>query len=157
MKKLSFLLLLFLAFSCKKAEAKSTNKLTVKIPDVNFEKALIALGIDDKQDGELLRSSAVKVINLDIWDQSINSIKGIEAFINLKSLNCGRNQLESIDVSKNIALTKLHIYSNKLTSIDVSKNIGLVELHCSNNQLTSIDVSKNTILENLTHIAGISL
>jgi Leucine-rich repeat (LRR) protein len=56
------------------------------------------------------------------------------------------NQLTSLDVSKNTALTGLMCENNQLTSIDVSKNTALFVLHCNNNQLTSLDVSKNTEL-----------
>ncbi len=59
------------------------------------------------------------------------------------------NQLTSIDVSQNTALTYLSLHDNQLTSIDVSQNTALTELSLSNNQLTSIDVSNNTNLNRL--------
>ena len=39
--------------------------------------------------------------------------------------------------------------SNQLTSLDVSNNTALTYLDCGNNQLTSLDVSNNTALEYL--------
>ena len=68
---------------------------------------------------------------------------------NVTYLNCERNLLTSLDVSKNTALTKLYCYQNQLTSLDVSKNTALTSLGCSFNQLTSLDVSKNTALTTL--------
>ncbi|CAN0485703.1 unnamed protein product, partial [Hapterophycus canaliculatus] len=56
------------------------------------------------------------------------------------------NQLTSLDVSKNTALTRLHVYLNQLTSLAVSKNTALTDLLVYQNQLTSLDVSKNTAL-----------
>ena len=64
-------------------------------------------------------------------------------------LNCSWNQLTSLDVSKNTALTGLYCYNNQLTSLDVSKNTALKVLDCSYNQLTSLDLSQNTALTGL--------
>ena len=76
--------------------------------------------------------------NLDSLDLSKNTA--------LTDLDCGSNQLTSLDVSKNTALTDLDCGSNQLTSLDVSNNTALTYLDCSSNQLTSLDVSKNTAL-----------
>ena len=67
----------------------------------------------------------------------------------LTELSCEGNQLTSLDVSKNTALTKLYCNGNQLTSLDVSNNTALTDLECSGNQLTSLDVSNNTALTDL--------
>ena len=77
----------------------------------------------------------------------IESLKGIEFFTALETLDCRANQLTELDVSKNTALTTLYCDNNQLTSLDVSKNTALIDLWCVNNQLTSLDVSQNTALE----------
>ena len=59
---------------------------------------------------------------------------------------CDNNQLTSLDVSQNTALTLLWCYSNQITSLDVSQNTALTGLTCWSNQLTSLDVSQNTAL-----------
>ncbi|MBR6761808.1 MAG: leucine-rich repeat domain-containing protein [Oscillospiraceae bacterium] len=64
-------------------------------------------------------------------------------------LDCSGNQLTSLDVSKNLALTTLYCSDNQLTSLDVSQNAALYDLSCSGNQLTSLDVSGCTTLEYL--------
>ena len=64
-------------------------------------------------------------------------------------LRCYRNQMTSLDVSKNTVLEHLDCEANQLISLDVSKNTVLKFLHCFKNQLTSLDVSKNTHLEQL--------
>ena len=61
-------------------------------------------------------------------------------------LDCDKNQLTSIDISKNKALASLWCANNQLLSLDVSKNKALVNLWCWSNQLTSLDLSKNTAL-----------
>ncbi len=74
----------------------------------------------------------------------IITIKG-----NIKRLDCGGNNLTSLDVSKNTELKYLNCSSNNLTSLDVSKNTALIGLECHENNLTSLDVSKNTALTRL--------
>ena len=125
----------------------TTENPYVLIPDLNFEKALIALKIDDVQDGKLLRSKAEAVTELNVSYKSISNLQGIEAFKNLLSLICYTNQLTSLDVSKNVKLTNLSCGGNQLTSLDVSKNISLTSLACSDNKLTNLDVSKNVNLK----------
>jgi len=147
-------------------------RLDVYIPDANFEKALIDLGIDS--DGTInqsvLTSDISGVTSLDLSSKGISNLTGIEDFTNLEYLYCRSNQLTSLDISKNINLTELYCYENQLTSLDlsqnsaleilycgsnnlssldVSKNLNLRDLHCYNNQLTNIDVSLNTSLERL--------
>ena len=64
-------------------------------------------------------------------------------------MHCESNQLTSLDVSNNLALTSLYCYGNQLTSLDVSNNLALTTLHCESNQLTSLDVSHNMALTTL--------
>ena len=65
----------------------------------------------------------------------------------LAHLDCGYNQLTSLDVSKNTALEELRCGSNQLTELDVSNNTALEVLYCGSNQLTELDVSNNTALK----------
>jgi len=64
----------------------------------------------------------------------------------LATLNCSNNQLTSLNVYVNIALSVLGCYNNQLTSLNVSANTALTYLDCSYNQLTSLNVSANTAL-----------
>ena len=117
------------------------------IPDLNFEKALIAKGTDSgTPDGRVLTSKVASVTELFIMNKSITSLSGIEDFKSIKTLFCDGNQITSIDLSNNIALEDLSIGDNQLTALDVSKNIALKSLYFHNNQLDSINVSKNTAL-----------
>jgi len=65
---------------------------------------------------------------------------------NITYLSCYDNQITSLDVSKNTALTNLNCFYNRLTKLDISKNTALTSFSCSSNQLTELDVSKNTAL-----------
>ena len=68
---------------------------------------------------------------------------------NIVGLNCSNNQLTSLDVSRNVALTGLYCFDNQLTSLDISKNSMLFHLGCGGNQLTSLDMTKNVALNSL--------
>ncbi len=119
----------------------------VTIPDSNFLSALIDLGVDANGDGIISPEEAEAIISLKVQGDSISDMTGIEAFVNLENLNCGNNQLTSLDISKNTALTGLDCSSNQLTNLDISNNTALrIELSCGSNQLTSLDVSNNTAL-----------
>ncbi|MFC6876012.1 leucine-rich repeat domain-containing protein [Flavobacterium myungsuense] len=102
------------------------------IPDFNFESKLIALGIDTgTYDGKVLTSYINTLTSLDVSyvdgftssNGIITDLTGIQDFAALTSLDCGRNSLSTLDVSKNIALSNLFCYNNQLTTLDVSKNI----------------------------------
>ncbi|WP_143100729.1 leucine-rich repeat domain-containing protein [Spirosoma endophyticum] len=122
----------------------------VTIPDVNFEKALVAAKIDDVQDGKLLIASAQKVTRLEVASKQIASLQGVETFTNLQYLDIRSNVLTTIDISKATSLSALLGNDNRLTSLDVTKNVALKYLDCSSNMLIALDVSKNTTLNNLT-------
>ena len=121
----------------------------VNIPDEAFLNALIDLGIDTNGDGAINPSEAEEIPHIDVSDRGISDMTGIEAFINLERLLCWKNQLTSLDVSQNTALTDLYCAFNQLTSLNVSKNTALTVLHCFSNPLTSLDISNNSSLKNI--------
>ncbi|MBO4579439.1 MAG: S-layer homology domain-containing protein [Clostridiales bacterium] len=114
-------------------------------PDENFRNWVLSQ--DYGQDGKLTEAEIADVTSIDVYDKNISNLKGIEFFISLTELDCGDNQLSSLDVSENTALTCLYCNYNELTSLDVSKNTALTQLYCHDNQLISLDVSKNTVLK----------
>ncbi|MBB1194050.1 hypothetical protein DNC80_10285, partial [Flavobacterium sp. SOK18b] len=129
------------------------------IPDLNFEKKLIALGYDSgTPDGKVLTSNIKAVTSLTLDATTIADLTGIEDFVSLETLKCrgnsslgsgGNGLLTKLDVSKNLALKVLDFGYNKLTILDLSKNIVLTDLDCSANLFTAIDVTKN---KNLTKL-----
>ena len=142
--KLKLLFLLF--FTTLSSFAQETS-----IPDINFEKKLIALGIDSGiRDGKVLTGRISSLTSLDVSSASITDLTGIQDFKNLTSLICNNNNLTTLDVSKNTNLKTLYCYSNiQLTTLDVSKNTALTTLYCYFNRLTTLDVSNNTALKYL--------
>jgi Leucine-rich repeat (LRR) protein len=120
------------------------------IPDLNFEKKLIALGIDSgTPDGKVLTADISGVTILSLTNSSISDLTGIEDFTSLTDLYVRKNQLTSINVSKNTKLLYLDIGYNQLTNLNTKSNVLLTSLVCQQNQITSLDVSKNVLLEEL--------
>nr|WP_315250154.1 T9SS type B sorting domain-containing protein [uncultured Flavobacterium sp.] len=139
MKKLFFLLLLLCHFF---GFAQYTT-----IPDPNFEKALIDLGIDTGAiDGKVLTARVSGVPQLDVTGKNITDLTGIQDFLALSGLHCMDNGLTNLDISKNTALTVINCSNNQLAGLDITKNTSLTILICGNNKLTSLDVTKNTAL-----------
>jgi hypothetical protein len=124
---------------------------TVSIPDTAFLYALIEEGVDTNEDSLISYAEAEAVsYYLVLYSSNISSVTGIEAFVNLDSLNCVENLLTSLDVSENTALTYLNCTDNQLSSMDVSNNTALSYLYCGENQLISLDVSNCTALTYLS-------
>ena len=118
-------------------------------PDTAF-RSYVAAYVDWNEDGQLSPGNRRMVTSLYVSGRGIRDLRGIEYFSFLEFLNCNSNQLTSLDLSRNTALTVLNCNSNQLTSLDLSKNTALRGLYCSNNQLTSLDVSQNTALTDLS-------
>ena len=113
-------------------------------PDKIFRNYLLSL--NEGKDEKLTDNELSGITNMDVHAKSIHSLKGIEYFTSLKTLDCGSTRITVLDISKNTALTSLDCSGTDLSSLDVSKNTALTSLACSYCQLTSLDVSKNTSL-----------
>mgnify|MGYP000276788896 CR=1 FL=1 len=124
----------------------------VNIPDANFKAYLVEnTSINTNGDTEIQVSEASAFTGeISCIGQSISDLTGIEAFTALTELDCGLNNLTSLDLFNNAALEVLYCDYNELTSLDLSTNTALTELRCGENQLESLDVSINTSLTNLT-------
>ena len=81
------------------------------------------------------------VETIEVNGRNISNLKGIEAFPNLKELNCGNNSIQKLDLRQNPELEKLICNKNQLTQLDLSKNPKIYHLKCSENQLEQLDVS----------------
>jgi hypothetical protein len=64
-------------------------------------------------------------------------------------LDINVNQISSLDISQNTALTRLLCNANGFTNIDISSNINLVEVYCLYNNLITVNTSNNVNLEKL--------
>ena len=119
-------------------------------PDANFRTYVASFDKDNNK--HLTSAELAEVKDMTHISKSIGDLTGIEHFTALTKLLCQKNQLTSLDLSKNTALEELDCGDNQLTSLDVSANTALKQLYCMNNPLTALDVSKNTSLTDLNCI-----
>ena len=116
-------------------------------PDENFRNYLLntSYGYD-----EVLTNLEASMVNtIIVSKKNIQSLKGIEYFTELKELNCGYNQIETLDLSKNTKVSILECYDNGMTSLNVSSCEQMTRLECMENELTSLDVSNMPMLVEL--------
>ena len=114
-------------------------------PDANFRTYVATF---DKDNDDCLTPAELAAVEyMALYNKSIGDLTGIEHFTDLTKLDCRRNQLTSLDLSKNTALEVLNCNNNPLTSLVLGGNTALTKLSCTNNQLTSLDLSKNTALQ----------
>lgn len=128
-------------------EEKPLSIDATNFPDENFRKYLLEQEFG--KDGIVTPDEIRKIKKIYCADKGIRNLKGIECFIYLESLDCLKNQLSTLDVSKNTALENLACDQNQITSLNLTKNRALKTLWCNNNQLTYLDLSNNVALETL--------
>lgn len=147
-KNLYFSIFLLITFSCSTPN--------VNIPDTNFRNALLNSNCidtdgdgkgdsdaDTNNDSQIQLSEIENLEFLDVSSKGIKSLEGIQKFINLKALDCYKNELTGLDLTKNTKLQVLFCFDNQLANLDLSKNTNLIELGCRGNRLTSLDLSYN--------------
>ena len=118
-------------------------------PDTAF-RSFVAAYIDRNEDGQLSSGERSITTGIDVSNCGVHDLRGIEYLTGLQILYCYNNDLTSLDVSKNTALTYLNCSNNQLTSLDLSGCTALTGLWCSDNtKLTSLDLSGCTALQTL--------
>ncbi len=158
-RMLSLTLSLVLALTLLPSMALAAGDVAINdtnFPDANFQKYIKDV-LDTNKDGSLSEAEIAKVTELTfeypdspgVKMSNIASLKGIEYFTALTTLDCSEQKLTTLDVSANTNLTTLNCSENRLTSLDLSENTALTELNCRYNKLTSLDLSKNTALTTL--------
>lgn len=148
----------------------------VDITDENFPddvfRRKMTVRFDLNRDGYFSKDEIERVRELYLDNQKVTSIKGLEYFTCLESINVSGNKLSgSIDLSPFSKLVSFKISGNaqpislsfgfnmKLSSVECSKSFvesinvhdcyNLEVLKCSGNKLTGLDLSFNPILKEL--------
>ena len=137
----------FLLFQISIAKAE-----IISIEDANFKSILLSNGTDQNHDLEIDRAEAELVHSLILTDKGIHSLKGIEAFENLRTLHCSQNYLLHLDLRYNEQLIELNCDNNQLESLKLHDkvNASLKYLSCVGNPLSYLIISNN---QGLLHLA----
>lgn len=140
------------------------NAQIITIPDANFKAKLLAanqfnsiardnlgqsITIDTNSDGQIQDNEALAVYDLRVYNSNISNLTGIESFTNLRYLDCGNNQLSSLNVTSLTNLDQLFCRINHLSSLDVSNMPNLKVLNCYQNLITSLNINNDLTLEEL--------
>jgi hypothetical protein len=110
------------------------------VPDDNFEQALINLGLDIGLNNYVVTANIDTLTYLNVSNQGISDLTGIEDFLALTTLGCGANQLSSLDLSQNTALTHLSCGYNGISVLDLSQNTALTFLVCKDSYVQTLNV-----------------
>ncbi|MEK3879076.1 leucine-rich repeat domain-containing protein [Paenibacillus sp. FSL M7-0420] len=97
----------------------------------------------------ILKSDIDTVTTLELAGYECSSLQGIGHFTALRELDCSRNSLRTLDLSRNTMLEKLECQENMLSRLDLSSNPHLQVLHCSYNSLHELNLEQNTALQQL--------
>lgn len=142
--------------------------------DANFQ-SFVSSNFDTNNDGSLSEEEIANVtsINVSNYASAISSMKGIEVFTALESLNCSGQAIKSLDVVDLTNLVTINASNNQLstfsfpteapnlTSVNLSQNLlteitlqdttysSLTSLNVYGNQLNAIDLSSLPALTSL--------
>ena len=138
-------------------EAFNPNQI-INFPDANFKAKLLSatptnfiaynflnqyVKIDSNNDGEIQYSEALNIKQLNVSNGNILDLTGIEAFANLRSLDCSYNRLTSLNLSVLTQLEYLACVENQITTLNIDGLAELRQLYCYRNSLTSLDLSSS--------------
>jgi hypothetical protein len=139
---------------------------TTYVPDDNFENYLethnasgtvvsvgdpSSMGNGIALDDYVTTASINNVINLDVNNQNISNLTGIEDFSSLVQLVCRNNSLTTLNINQNTSLKDLYCQFNQISSINTTPNTQLEKLYIYNNSLIDLDLSQNN---QLTHLVA---
>lgn len=116
-------------------------------PDAGFRSYVAQFDLDS--DGALSREEIAGVKEIFCTGLDLSSLKGLEYFTALESLDCRDNRLTALDISANTALRVLICSGNQLSTLDTGRNPALRSALCSDNRLESVRFSNNYELEQL--------
>ena len=142
------------------------------IADVEFEKYLIELGLDDEIDGFIPTSNINSLEQIFAIERGIKSLVGIEDFKNLNSLVASNNDisgvldlsfnkqlayvdlpfnpLEEIYFKNNISLEGVFIYGTyTLEVLEIANSPNLKQLAVHDTKLKKLDLSNSPIIEHI--------
>lgn len=152
--------LILFCVSCTSNNPEDLPEKRTRIPDDNFEQALIDLGYDDVPDDYVLTSEIIRITELSLGhygkpeETKIETLTGIEDFTALSFLDVSYHSISEIDLTNNPDLWELNLANNNLVTIDLSKNRDLHLLRLDGNHFSEIDLSANRKLYNISIVSN---
>lgn len=127
------------------------NDAILDIPDPNFKEKLIEntmINLDG--DNEITELEAGQYMGpLDVSNQNISDLTGIEGFLHIINLNCSGNQVQELDLSNTFSLKKFDCSNNRIDTLTFPYSKSLNNFNCSHNNLRHINFSS---YKNLTKL-----
>ena len=170
MKKILFMLpiLAVALVSCNKDNGDElSGDDIIQFKDPNFLSALLNVGAEDPETGDVIEIDPNKDGNISINEASkvqglafygldddfyITNMSEMKYFTALLYLDCEGYQVSTLDISGCSVLEELYLSSNKLTQLDLSHNSALRTIYCGHNQIVSLDISNNNNLIQFTSV-----
>lgn len=150
------------------------NAQNVNIPDANLKNALLGTAsVNTNGDTEIQLTEAQSALGyLDVSNQNISNMTGLEKFTSVYAINLSNNNLTSVTFTDmNTSLSDLDLTGNQLsggmnlsglqglqylqlifcnlTSFNPSLHPSLIFANCAYNSMTSVDFSNNPMLEGI--------
>ena len=131
----------------------SLNTQIDKTENENLVSALEDLGLGEKDaEGNLTITpeEIQKTTELNLSNQELTSLEGVEIFTNLTYLDCSENSLTELDLSETTSLTYLNCSGNPLTTVNFESLTELEILlcnNCFNNSTTRASIDENGKLD----------
>jgi hypothetical protein len=109
-----------------------------------------SIKIDANGDNYITYAEALEVWQLVLTNSNINSLEGIEYFINIRTLICNNNNdITVLHLEALVNLTTINCGQCSLVSLTFAPNSGLTTLNCNNNQLMQLNITGMASLTNL--------
>ncbi len=120
------------------------------VPDDNFEQALIDLGYDVAPLNDSIPTVNISSRSiLNISNNNISDLTGIEDFLNLEELWANYNNINNVSLNNNASLRVLSISNNNLSQIDLTSNPLLEVIDVTHNQFSGLNFNNNTNITEL--------
>ena len=141
-------------FKAKLLQADVTNNIASNVNPNNTSTWNIYTKVDTNLDGEIQYSEALAIVYLNIDGTSsvnggIQSLQGLEAFVNLKWLRSSYNQITTVDLSVCPQLEYFYASNSGIVNLGLTNCSNLQTLNCGYNSISSVDFTQCPSLRNL--------
>ncbi len=151
MRKLFSIGALLLLASCGMTEddKEADKRVTyIEFSDEAFERYCLE-NYDLNADGRFSKYEAERVLYIDCSGMGVESLYGIENFVQLRELRCSDNEISYLELNRNVELEYIECRNNRLSLLAVDELRVLYSLDCSENLLPQLDLRFNNALAEL--------